>query len=46
MSDIVGTTWWLSDHRTRIGRDEGKGKRAHVLAGRGRPLAPVKEGRV
>jgi len=46
MPNSVGTVGRLSDHGTGNGRDERKGKRAHVLVGGRGPLAQTEEGRV
>lgn len=46
MPDAVGPVGRLPDGRAGLGRDEGQGQRAHVLAGGRGPRAPAQTGRV
>lgn len=46
VSDAVGSVGWLPDGRAGLGRDEGQGQRAHVLAGGRGPRVPAQAGRV
>lgn len=46
VSDAVGSVGRLPDGRAGLGRDEGQGQRAHVLAGGRGPRVPAQAGRV